>query len=257
MNETRAVNSIHEYFKALTDSGFLSAPAQAHTVFQSVFRGEKRNYTETKCLSLVGRQAVKDKTKKINEKWLLDNWSYESELADEQKYPDSEWERLMWARHHGLITRITDWTTNPLTALWFSCEDAHEAGAEDGYIYMQSTMGISRSDFIQSSPFLNNNERYEVKPRTANQANNYSYDNLFITPPYKFHKRLKRQSGVFHVAADIKKSALDYPQNNLVLRIASESKKDIIADLDCCNVTAESLGLNTPDNIAERFNKSV
>jgi len=45
--------------------------------------------------------------------------------------PESDWDWISIARHHGLPTRVLDWTTNPLAALWFAVR-APAATDEDG-----------------------------------------------------------------------------------------------------------------------------
>jgi hypothetical protein len=48
--------------------------------------------------------------------------------------PNNELEWLIHAQHHGLPTRLLDWTTNPLKALFFSVENPEHDNV-DGVVY--------------------------------------------------------------------------------------------------------------------------
>lgn len=46
--------------------------------------------------------------------------------------PSSDWEWLAIAQHHGLPTRLLDWTRNPLVGLFFACRSSFNT---DGALY--------------------------------------------------------------------------------------------------------------------------
>ncbi len=66
------------------------------------------------------------------------------ELVDVR--PSSDWDWLALAQHHGLATRLLDWSTNPLAAAFFAVAEPH---AEDAVIYAYRPRCMVRTDDIQ------------------------------------------------------------------------------------------------------------
>lgn len=101
-----------------------------------------------------------------DEKDLFNRFREDAVEYHSQDFTVIEW--LAIAQHHGLPTRLLDWTTNPLTAAWFACAD--EASTQTAAVHMIRVLESDverRRDFDPFEKNLTDMILVKVPPRAA------------------------------------------------------------------------------------------
>jgi len=111
--------------------GELHSHLETYDPLYTVYRGVSS--VDHKLITTLGRLELKSgDTFKTVEKKTLDTFK-ERALPFINTTPNNNWEWLALAQHHGLSTRLLDWTRNPLVAAYFSVKKDIN---EDSIIYV-------------------------------------------------------------------------------------------------------------------------
>lgn len=156
---------------------FLVAPVSAGK--KRLYRGvSDRAHRLIPSLGRVKALQVLDEDERVaREQELLDGFRKYARPYFESGLPD-EWELLAIAQHHGLPTRLLDWSRNPLVAAYFAVES--QSGT-DCCIY---THTINRFTSIDAVP------------------DPYSIETTMTVEMPHVTRRITAQSGVFTVSED-------------------------------------------------------
>lgn len=172
----------------------------------------------------------------------------------------NEWDILAIARHYGLETRLMDWTTNPLVALYFASLGDEDV---DGIVYMvkprPSEMFFSH-ELENVSPFSFGTkdikklfkDRGEEKEQIAKMV--IEKDPPIFYKPFQVSERIIKQEAILLVQPDPRN---EFNHSTMFkVKVDKKFKTKILNELDIMGINAKSLfsGLG---GIAEYLNKIV
>jgi hypothetical protein len=120
----------------ISSFGELHDATQKYSTNTAVFRGVRS--VDYKLVPSVGRMKfISTRPREIEEKLMFAKFQQRA-IPFLEFTPADDWDWLTLAQHHGLPTRLLDWTMNPLVAAYFAVED--EDFPEDGLIYAAKTI---------------------------------------------------------------------------------------------------------------------
>lgn len=143
-----------------------------------LFRGH--GSSEWRLMPSIDRLNLGGVSCRVVERAMLHEFKQRARPFLEQE-PEDDWEWLALAQHHGLHTRLLDWTTNPLVALFFAIDSTSAAG--DSCVWCYNDQGSE----CEKNPFNIQEVVVYEPPHISNRITPQS--GLFTTHPPLFPRQ--------------------------------------------------------------------
>lgn len=178
--------------------------ARQHQPPRWIFRGQRQHWALKPSVGRSGGYNAARELQLFNEFRRLSN-----PMVDRSQMT-SDWDWLFLAQHHGLPTRLLDWTTNPLVAAYFACQPSPNGKRMGEIIAVEiSNVGIFSETEITEGPFAIDKTKFifptVVAPRISAQRGLFSVH----TDPAK-NWILRGKTDRHTILADDKASFLDF-----------------------------------------------
>lgn len=211
---TEAVASFAELHQRLSDFGT-----------GWIFRGHTNH--EWELIPKAGRKRYLG-----TEKDLFEQWKRRAVEHRDSDFSDLDW--LSIAQHHGLATRLLDWTTNPLNAAFFAVREKM-----DGPAVVHAGPAV-----IHAAKFKEGFEQ-SAESLPAFKEPLEVVDGVAIFRPRGILPRIVRQGGLFTIHGPPNKSLEGFAQDGFVkmekILIAESYRPDLLVELARYGISSASL----------------
>jgi hypothetical protein len=182
----------------------------------SIFRGQKNSEWE------LTPKLMRYSTSYTPQHEIIMLEEFKKRVISSYKF-DTDFEYLVLAQHHGLPTRLLDFTENPLIACYFACE-AHEEYIKEDNKEKDSNNSYSKVKHNgKVFAFMAKNPSFPFH-NVHNDENPFEHGRLSLYYPSELHSRIRLQSSCFLIVPHPK--AIQEYNNQLHVREPYEIKHE-------------------------------